>query len=139
MKFSDLQNQDTLNALLDLLDYDDREPPNWHGQVGDCVLSDSGEALIVTNSWADPRRGTNEARLVVRMEGGEKIVLQGFDDRGKDFRIEVPQGFGIEKILGRMLAAAQGGRKRAGSLLDAIRGVRPDLDHPGEDAWTQDF
>lgn len=123
MKFSELKNQDALKTLIDLLDYDDREPPNWHGQIGDCVLHEDGDALIVTNSWADPRRGTNEEKLVVLVEDskkGEQIILQGWDDRGKDFRVEVPSSIALEEIVDWMLVAAQSDTKRASSLLNAI-------------------
>ena len=111
-----------IKELVEKLTYDDRQEPNWHGHVGASFKRDDGSISIV-RSWADPRAGTNEERLVLRPgKKGKGVHITGFDDRGNDIDFTCPASMSIDEIVDRMLKA---GGKSIRALADAIRGYDP--------------
>ena len=109
---------DQLEELLEMFNYDRREPPNWHGQVGHAVVD--GGAVIIYTSWADPREGTNEERLQIE-QTDQGVRVRGYDEVGKRINFVCPQKYTLSDILKRVIAHGPGGIR---PLEGAIRGVR---------------
>lgn len=115
-----MSDKNCINELIEKLTYDDRQEPNWHGYVGDAAARDDGSISIV-RSWADPRAGTNEERLILRPgKKGKGIRVEGYDDRGRDIDFICPPGLSMEDLVGRMLKAEGKGVE---ALVNAIRGL----------------
>ena len=58
--------------IAEVLNYDDRTPPNWHGHIGHAEVSASN--LLITRSYASPREGANEERLVISLDGAQVLI-----------------------------------------------------------------
>lgn len=102
--------------IAEVLDYDDRTPPNWHGHIGHAEVSASG--LLITRSYASPREGANEERLVISFDEG-KVRLKGFDEAGRKVDIQCPVS--IEQVLERVFGAAVNGVRSMAGFVMAIR------------------
>ena len=102
--------------IAEVLDYDDRIPPNWHGHIGHAEVSESG--LLITRSYASPREGANEERLVISLDGAQ-VRLKGFDEAGRKVDIQCP--LSIEQVLERVLGAAVNGVRSVAGFVTAVR------------------
>ena len=91
--------------LVTALTYDDRKLPRWHGHVGHAEVNE--HSLLITRSYASPREGANQERLVVSLTDG-RVHLRGFDEGGKSFSIECP--LSPEAVMARMHGAGQSHR-----------------------------
>jgi hypothetical protein len=89
--------------IAEVLNYDDRTPPNWHGH---------------TRSYASPREGANEERLVISLDE-VKVRLKGFDEAGRKVDIQCP--LSIEQVLERVLGAAVNGVRSVTGFVTAVR------------------
>ena len=114
--------------LVTALTYDDRKPPRWHGHVGHAEVNE--HSLLITRSYASPREGANQERLVVSLTDG-RVHLRGFDEGGKSFSIQCP--LSPEAVLARMHGAAVNGIRSAASLVVAIRTGNTSLHHEGDE------
>jgi hypothetical protein len=127
-KFQEVENIET---LIEALNYDERELPNWHGQVGSCNLVN--DALVISSSWADPRAGTNQQKLVIKVESikkREQIVISGYDDV-RDINVECPEWLTPTLFVERMLGAISEGTKTPAGLVPKIRGEKMDKERGG--------
>jgi len=102
--------------IAEVLDYDDRTPPNWHGHIGHAEASASG--LLITRSYASPREGANEERLAISFDAGQ-VRLKGFDEAGRTVDIQCP--LSIEQVLERVLGAAVKGVRSVAGFVTAVR------------------
>lgn len=102
--------------IAEVLNYDDRTPPNWHGHIGHAEVGASG--LLITRSYASPREGANEERLVISLDEG-KVSLKGFDEAGRKVDIQCP--LSIEQVLERVLGAAVNGVRSVTGFVTAVR------------------
>lgn len=102
--------------IAEVLGYDDRIPPNWHGHIGHAEVSESG--LLITRSYASPREGANEERLVISLDGAQ-VRLKGFDEAGRKVDIQCP--ISIEQVLERVLGAAVSGVRSVAGFVTAVR------------------
>ena len=102
--------------IAEVLNYDGRIPPNWHGHVGHAEVSASD--LLITRSYASPREGANEERLVISLNGAQ-VRLKGFDEAGRKVDIQCP--LSIEQVLERVLGAAVNGVRSVAGFVTAVR------------------
>ena len=102
--------------IAEVLNYDDRTPPNWHGHIGHAEVSASN--LLITRSYASPREGANEERLVISLDGAQ-VRLKGFDEDGRKVDIQCP--LSGEQVLERVLGAAVNGVRSVAGFVTAIR------------------
>ena len=102
--------------IAEVLNYDDRTPPNWHGHIGHSEVSASG--LLIFRSYASPREGANEERLVISFDEG-RVRLKGFDEAGRKVDVQCP--LSIEQVLERVLGAAVNGVRSVAGFVMAVR------------------
>jgi len=110
--------QVTLNDLKQILEYDDREYPMWHGHIGH--FSVDGDTVVISRSWADPKEGCNSQKLYLDPAKNGSVALRGFDIVGKPIKID--QEIDMQTALQRILAGAQSGHR---NVEEFVRDVVP--------------
>jgi hypothetical protein len=103
-------------SIAATLNYDGRQPPNWHGHVGFADATDQG--LLITRSYASPQEGCNPERLTIFMHQG-RVRLKGHDDRDQYYDLICPLSF--EATLARVQIAVANGVRSVANLVVAIR------------------
>lgn len=119
-KFADVQN---IERALDLLNYDQRHPPFYHGHIGTAVLSENGE-LVIRASHADPRAGVNPEYLRVTVRAG-RIRADGYDDTGRAISIRCDPYYTPQHAVDQIIEVADesfgdGGRPSVMAIARAL-------------------
>jgi hypothetical protein len=112
----DVSSMDLVEEIVELLEYDERTCPNWHGYVGHAAAHKN--SLVISRSYAAPQEGTNQERLAITLDGG-RVHLSGYDDRDRSIDSYCP--LPIEKVLERVHGAAVNGHSSVECLIFAIR------------------
>jgi hypothetical protein len=99
-----------------MLEYDDRTPPNWHGYVGHSNVGEG--ALLISRSYASPREGANQERLLIGLADG-RVRLAGFDEAGRSF--DIRSALTPDAVLERVHNAAVNGVRVIADFLRAVR------------------
>lgn len=113
MDFSKLEVATKIAAALN---YDDRQPPCWHGHIGCADAYDKG--LLITRSYASPQEGCNPESLAISVDRG-RVRLKGHDDFGQHIDLICP--LSIEDVLSRVQGAVESGVRSVAGLVVAIR------------------
>ena len=114
--------------IVEALNYDDRTSPNWRGHIGHARAEKN--FIVASCSYADPREGTNQERLVIRLDNG-RVRLYGFDDTGRDFDFTL--SLSLEAVLGRVHAAVESGDRAVWQLTEAVRTDAPRRSAEGDE------
>ncbi|MCX9156512.1 hypothetical protein OPU71_10300 [Niveibacterium sp. 24ML] len=104
------------NQVEEILEYDDRTPPRWHGHVGHASALNSG--LVITRSYASPREGANEERLRVFVEG-KTARLVGFDENNRHF--DISRNIDAVELMQLFLREAIAGCRAVRDFVEALR------------------
>lgn len=112
----DISSMDLVDEIVELLEYDERNYPNWHGYIGHAAAYK--KSLVISRSYAAPRAGINQERLAITLDGG-RVHLCGYDDRDRSIDRYCP--LPIETVLERVYGAALKGNCSVECLIFAIR------------------
>lgn len=112
----DLTCAELAEQIAEIMEYDDRQPPRWQGYVGHSGFAD--DQLVLTRSYASPREGVNQERLVIKLEN-QRVRLVGFDEQGRNIRVECPVS--LDVVLKRVHHAVNNGIRTMAGIVHVVR------------------